>query len=240
MQKIILLIFTLIISTVCYAKQPCSHKTFVENYHFNLNTQSYKFTSYYCDEKESEVFIKPGILEVHGKNINKLYKNVIGIRSGIGVILSKWNNKPTFYYVSTPSDYTQAFIPIMIKDNNLMVDCIYINQHLKNYMETKYSYCGEPQIVADGFGDEGFENLFPDFYLYNVFYNIFFDETKESLSYKQFDVFIGQIDDISFYRRYSSIKNYGVNKYTLIMANKDYEYHFKKNQIFQRMASDKN
>ncbi|WP_141674433.1 hypothetical protein, partial [Gilliamella sp. wkB108] len=78
MQKIILLIFTLIFSTVCYAKQPCSHKTFVENYHFNLNAQSYKFTSYHCDENENEFFSEPDILEVHGKNINKSLKNVIG------------------------------------------------------------------------------------------------------------------------------------------------------------------
>ncbi|OCG24865.1 hypothetical protein A9G11_02970 [Gilliamella sp. wkB108] len=237
MQKIVLLIFTLIISTVCYAKQPCSHKTFVENYHFNLNAQSYKFTSYHCDENENEFFSEPDILEVHGKNINKSLKNVIGIKGMIGIILSKWNNKPTFYYVSTPSDYTQAFIPINIKNNNLMVDCIYINQQLKNYMVTSHSYCGEPQIVADGFGDEGFEHLFPDFYLDGVFYFIYFPETNLYLSNKEFDVFIGKLDDISFYRRYSSIKNYVSNKYTVIMTNQDKEYRFKESQIYLRMAS---
>ncbi|WP_141674426.1 hypothetical protein, partial [Gilliamella sp. wkB108] len=214
MQKIVLLIFMLIISTVCYAKQPCSNKTFVENYHFNLNAKPYKFTSYFCDEKESEVFIKPGILEVHGKNINKSLKNVIGIRGMVYIDFSRWNNKPAFYYSNTASDNTDAYIPIMIKDNNLMVDCIYVNQQLKNYMVTNHSYCGEPQIVADGFDDDGFENLFPDFYLYGVFYYIFFPETNHYLSNKEFDVFIGKLDDISLYRRYSSIKNYVSNKYT--------------------------
>ncbi|WP_141674397.1 hypothetical protein, partial [Gilliamella sp. wkB108] len=143
MQKIILLIFTLIISTVCYAKQPCSNKTSVRNYHFNLKAQSYKFTSYYCDEKESEVFIKPGILEVHGKNINKSLKNVIGIRGMVYINFFRWNNKPAFYYSNTASDETEAYMPIMIKNNNLMVDCIYVNQQLKNYMATSHSYCGK-------------------------------------------------------------------------------------------------
>ncbi|WP_141674381.1 hypothetical protein, partial [Gilliamella sp. wkB108] len=78
----------------------------------------------------------------------------------------RWNNKPAFYYSNTASDETEAYMPIMIKNNNLMVDCIYVNQQLKNYMATSHSYCGKPQIVADGFDDDdGFENLFPDFYL---------------------------------------------------------------------------
>ncbi|WP_176701275.1 hypothetical protein, partial [Gilliamella sp. wkB108] len=79
--------------------------------------------------------------------------------------------------------------------------------------------------------------LFPDFYLDGVFYFIYFPETNHYLSNKEFDVFIGKLDDISLYRRYSSIKNYVSNKYTLIMANQDYEYRFKESQIYLRMAS---
>ncbi|OCG21317.1 hypothetical protein A9G11_08300 [Gilliamella sp. wkB108] len=70
-----------------------------------------------------------------------------------------------------------------------------------------------------------------------MFYFIYFPETNHYLSNKEFDVFIGKLDDISLYRRYSSIKNYVSNKYTLIMANQDYEYRFKESQIYLRMAS---
>ncbi|OCG25104.1 hypothetical protein A9G22_02970 [Gilliamella sp. App2-1] len=58
-----------------------------------------------------------------------------------------------------------------------------------------------------------------------------FQKTNTFLADKEFDVFVGKIDDISFYRRYASYDNY-----TLIMANKKKEYRFKTSQIYQRMA----
>ena len=55
----------------------------MKNYQFNINSQPYKFTSYLCEDKnkdeDDDVFLTPGILEVHGKNFNKTYKNVIGL-----------------------------------------------------------------------------------------------------------------------------------------------------------------
>ncbi|MGE9657222.1 hypothetical protein ACQP6C_01835 [Snodgrassella alvi] len=244
MKKILLLLLVMTFCTVCHAEESCANKTYVENFQFNINAKSYKFTSYFCedkndvkDEDEDEVFSDPAILEIQAKNFNKSLKNVIGIKGMVGIMFWKWNNKPQFYYYSTPSDYTEAVIPIIIKDNNLMVDCIYINKRLKNLMETNYSYCGDLQIVEDGFGNEGFEDLFPDFYLEPAYYNLYFSEDKESLQYKEFDGFIGKIDDISFYRRYSSIKDFKSNKYTVVMVNKEKEYRFnQQDEIYQRMA----
>ncbi|WP_218776611.1 hypothetical protein, partial [Gilliamella apicola] len=122
-------------------------------------------------------------------------------------------------------------------DNNLMVNCIYINKSLENSIELNYSHCGNLQIIEDGFGDEGFDKLLRDFYLEAIYYFSNFTENKESLQYKKFDVFIGKIDGISFYRRYSSIKDYKLNKYTVVMVNKEKEYRFKpEDEVYQRIV----
>ena len=242
MKKILLLLLLITISTVCHAKEPCTNKTFVENYQFNINSQPYKFTSYLCEDKDEDededddVFLTPGILEIHGKNFNKTYKNVIGLGGNRGIIFSQWNDKhkPVFFY---SIKYTTAYIPIIIKDNNIMIKCSYIEQTLRTGIEANYSYCGDLQIVEDGFGDEGFEKFIPDFYLYPAYYNLYFSKDKESLQYKKFDVFIGKIDGISFYRRYSSIKDYELNKYTIVMVNKEKEYRFKpEDEVYQRIV----
>ena len=245
MKKILLLLLLITISTVCHAKEPCTNKTSVRDYQFNINSQPYKFTSYLCEDKDEDededeaIFSKPGILEIHGKNFNKTFKNVIGIAGQRGIMLTQWNDKhkPIFYYTLKSSEYTEAHIPIIIKDNNIMIKCSYIELTLSTRIEANYSYCGDLQIVKDGFGDEGFDNLLPDFYLYPAYYNLYFSEDKESLQYKEFDGFIGKIDDISFYRRYSSIKDFKSNKYAVVMANKEKEYRFKsEDEIYQRMA----
>ena len=236
-----LLLLLIIISTVCHAKEPCSNKTFVENYQFNINTQPYKFTSYLCedknkDEDDDDVFLTPGILEIHGQNFNKTFKNVIGMAGHRASMFTQWNDKhkPVFFYSLKD---TIAHIPIIIKDNNLMVNCIYINKSLENSIELNYSYCGNFQIIEDGFGDEGFDKLLRDFYLEAIYYFSNFTENKESLQYKKFDVFIGKIDGISFYRRYSSIKDYKLNKYTVVIANKEKEYRFKpEDEVYQRIV----
>ena len=240
MKKILLLLLLIIIGTVCHAEEPCTNKTFVRDYQFNINSQPYKFTSYLCedkDEDEDDVFFStPGILEIHGKNFNKTYKNVIGLAGNRAIMFTKWNDKhkPVFFYFIK---YTSAYMPIIIKDNNLMVNCIYINKRLKNLMEFTYSYCGDLQIVEDGFGDERFEELIHESYLESAYDFSNFTESKESLQYKKFDIFIGKIDDISFYRRYSSIKDYELNKYTVVIANKRKEYRFKsEDKIYQRMG----
>ena len=226
------------ISTVCHAKEPCTNKDFVENYQFNINTQPYKFTSYLCEDKDEDddVFLTPGILEIHGKNFNKTYKNVIGMAGHRASMFTQWNDKhkPVFFY--SLKDII-AHIPIIIKDNNLMVNCIYINKSLENSIELNYSHCGNLQIIEDGFGDEGFDKLLRDFYLEAIYYFSNFTENKESLQYKKFDVFIGKIDGISFYRRYSSIKDYKLNKYTVVMVNKEKEYRFKpEDEVYQRIV----
>ena len=115
---------------VCRAKEPCTNKTFVENYQFNINSQPYKFTSYLCEDKDEDddVFLTPGILEVHGKNFNKTYKNVIGLGGYRYSTFTQWNDKhiPIFYYTITSSEYdTEGYMPIIIKDNNLMVCLLY-------------------------------------------------------------------------------------------------------------------
>ncbi|OCG13468.1 hypothetical protein [Gilliamella apicola] len=238
MKKILLLLLLITIGTVCHAKEPCTNKTSVRDYQFNINTQPYKFISYFCEDKDEDdaIFFKPGILEIHGKNFNKTYKNVIGMAGHRGIIFSQWNDKhkPVFFY---SIKYTTAYIPIIIKDNNIMIKCSYIELTLRTGIEANYSYCGDLQIVEDGFGDKGFEKFIPDFYLYPAYYNLYFSKDKESLQYKEFDGFIGKIDDISFYRRYSSIKDFKSNKYTVVMANKEKEYRFKsEDEIYQRMA----
>ena len=243
MKKIFLLLLVITTSTVCHAEEPCTNKTSVRDYQFNINSQPYKFTSYYCEDKNKDeddaIFSKPGILEIHGKNFNKTLKNVIGLAGQNGIMFWEWNNKPEFFYYIRSSESTEADIPIIIKDNNLMVDCVYINRRLKNLMVFNYSYCGNLQIVEDGFGDVevGFGKLIPESYLESTYYFSNFTENKESLQYKKFDVFIGKIDDISFYRRYSSIKDYELNKYTVVIANKRKEYRFKsEDKIYQRMG----
>ena len=243
MKKILLLLLLITISTVCHAKEPCTNKTSVRDYQFNINSQPYKFTSYLCEDKDEDedeaIFSKPGILEIHGKNFNKTFKNVIGIAGQRGIMLTQWNDKhkPIFYYTLKSSEYTEAHIPIIIKDNNIMIKCSYIELTLSTRIEANYSYCGDLQIVKDGFGDDGFDNLLPDFYLYPAYYNLYFSEDKESLQYKEFDGFIGKIDDISFYRRYSSIKDFKSNKYMVVMANKEKEYRFKpEDEVYQRIV----
>ena len=243
MKKMFLLLLLITISTVCHAKEPCTNKTFVENYQFNINSQPYKFTSYLCEDKDEDdddaIFSKPGFLEIHGKNFNKTFKNVIGIAGQRGIIFSQWNDKhkPVFYYTLKSSEYTEAHIPIIIKDNNIMIKCSYIELTLRTQIEANYSYCGDLQIVEDGFGDEGFDNLLPDFYLESAYYFSNFTENNESLQYKKFDVFIGKIDGISFYRRYSSIKDYELNKYTVVIVNKIKEYRFKpEDEVYQRIV----
>ncbi|ORF44353.1 hypothetical protein B5800_11960 [Gilliamella apicola] len=240
MKKILLLLLLITISMVCRAKEPCTNKTFVENYQFNINTQPYKFTSYLCEDKDKDedddVFLTPGILEIHGKNFNKTYKNVIGMAGHRASMFTQWNDKhkPVFFY--SLKDII-AHIPIIIKDNNLMVNCIYINKSLENSIELNYSHCGNLQIIEDGFGEEGFDKLLRDFYLEAIYYFSNFTENKESLQYKKFDVFIGKIDGISFYRRYSSIKDYKLNKYTVVMVNKGKEYRFKpEDEVYQRIV----
>ncbi|MFQ1012389.1 hypothetical protein ACFX2U_05940 [Gilliamella apicola] len=240
MKKMFLLLLLITISTVCHAKEPCTNKTSIENYQFNINTQPYKFTSYYCEDKNKDeddtIFSKPGILEIHSKNFNKTYKNVVGIAGQRGIIFSQWNDKhkPVFFY---SIKYTTAYIPIIIKDNNIMINCSYIELTLRTGIEANYSYCGDLQIVEDGFGDEGFEKFIPDFYLEPTYYFSNFTENKESLQYKKFDVFIGKIDGISFYRRYSSIKDYELNKYTIVIVNKEKEYRFKpEDEVYQRIV----
>ena len=235
-----LLLLLITISTLCHAKDPCTNKTFVENYQFNINSQPYKFTSYLCEDKnkdeDDDVFLTPGILEIHGKNFNKTYKNVIGMAGHRASMFTQWNDKhkPVFFY--SLKDII-AHIPIIIKDNNLMVNCIYINKSLENSIELNYSHCGNLQIIEDGFGDEGFDKLLRDFYLEAIYYFSNFTENKESLQYKKFDVFIGKIDGISFYRRYSSIKDFKSNKYMVVMANKEKEYRFKpEDEVYQRIV----
>ncbi|OTQ34568.1 hypothetical protein, partial [Gilliamella apicola] len=240
MKKMFLLLFVITISTVCHAKEPCTNKTSVRDYQFNINTQPYKFTSYLCEDKDEDdddaIFFKPGILEIHGKNFNKTYKNVIGMARHRGIIFSQWNDKhkPVFFY---SIKYTTAYIPIIIKDNNIMIKCSYIELTLRTGIEANYSYCGDLQIVEDGFGDEGFEKFIPDFYLEPTYYFSNFTENEESLQYKKFDIFIGKIDGISFYRRYSSIKDYELNKYTIVIVNKEKEYRFKpEDEVYQRIV----
>ena len=239
-----LLLLLITISTVCHAKEPCTNKTFVENYQFNINSQPYKFTSYLCEDKNKDededdaIFSTPGILEIHSKNFNKTYKNVIGIAGHRGIIFSQWNDKhkPVFFY---SLKYTTAYIPIIIKDNNIMIKCSYIELTLRTGIKANYSYCGDLQIVDDGFGEVGigFDKLIRDFYLESTYYFSNFTENKESLQYKKFDVFIGKIDDISFYRRYSSIKDYELNKYTIVIVNKEKEYRFKpEDEVYQRIV----
>ena len=242
MKKMFLLLLLITISTLCHAKEPCTNKTSVRDYQFNINSQPYKFTSYLCEDKDEDeddddaIFFKPGILEIHGKNFNKTYKNVIGMARHRGIIFSQWNDKhkPVFFY---SIKYTTAYIPIIIKDNNIMIKCSYIELTLRTGIEANYSYCGDLQIVEDGFGDEGFEKFIPDFYLEPTYYFSNFTENKESLQYKKFDVFIGKIDGISFYRRYSSIKDFKSNKYMVVMANKEKEYRFKpEDDVYQRIV----
>ena len=242
MKKILLLLLLIIISTVCHAKEPCTNKTSVRDYQFNINSQPYKFTSYLCEDKDEDdddaIFFKPGILEIHGKNFNKTYKNVIGMARHRGIIFSQWNDKhkPVFFY---SLKYTTAYIPIIIKDNNIMIKCSYIELTLRTGIEANYSYCGDLQIVDDGFGEVGigFDKLIRDFYLESTYYFSNFTENKESLQYKKFDVFIGKIDGISFYRRYSSIKDFKSNKYMVVMANKEKEYRFKpEDDVYQRIV----
>ena len=229
---------------VCHAKEPCTNKTIVRDYQFNINTQPYKFTSYLCEDKnkdedeDDDVFLTPGILEIHGKNFNKTYKNVIGMAGHRGIIFSQWNDKhkPVFFY---SLKYTTAYIPIIIKDNNIMIKCSYIELTLRTGIKANYSYCGDLQIVDDGFGEVGigFDKLIRDFYLESTYYFSNFTENKESLQYKKFDVFIGKIDGISFYRRYSSIKDYELNKYTIVIVNKEKEYRFKpEDEVYQRIV----
>ena len=242
MKKILLLLLLITISTLCHAKELCTNKTSVENYQFNINTQPYKFTSYYCEDKDEDddVFSKPGILEIHGQNFNKTFKNVIGLAGNRGIIFTQWNDKhiPVFVYYIRSSEYDAlAYMPIIIKDNNVMINCIYMNKSFKNSMKFNYSYCGNLQIIEDGFGDEGFDKLLRDFYLEAIYYFSNFTENKESLQYKKFDVFIGKIDGISFYRRYSSIKDYELNKYTIVIVNKEKEYRFKpEDEVYQRIV----
>ena len=244
MKKILLLLLLITISTVCHAKEPCTNKTSVRDYQFNINSQPYKFTSYLCEDKDEDedddVFLTPGILEIQGKNFNKTFKNVIGMAGNRSILFTQWNDKhkPVFYYSIRSSEYdTEVHFPIIIKDNNVMINCIYMSKSFKNSMKFNYSYCGNLQIVEDGFGDEGFDKLLRDFYLEAIYYFSDFAKNKESLQYKQFDVFIGKIDGISFYRRYSSIKDYELNKYTIVIVNKEKEYRFKpEDEVYQRIV----
>ena len=125
MKKILLLLLLITISTVCHAKEPCINRTSIENYQFNINSQPYKFTSYLCEDKDEDedddVFLTPGILEIHGKNFNKTFKNVIGMAGYRSSMFTQWNDKhkPVFYYSIRSSEYhTVAYMPIIIKDNN--------------------------------------------------------------------------------------------------------------------------
>ena len=231
----------MIISSFSYAKRPCKIKSSQENKQFSIDSKVYKFTSYFCEDEndEEEVFAKKAILEVQGKNTNKLYKNVIGIRGMLNIAFEAWNNQPALYYFMPAAESIEAYIPIMVKNHDLLVQCIYISQQLKNFMVANYSYCGDKQIIQNGFGEDAILNLFPDFYLYSIYDNIYYPETNEYLTDKEFDAFIGKIDDISFYRRYSSLNDYFLNKFKVIMVNKEKEYCFKESKIYQRIGEVK-
>jgi hypothetical protein len=238
MKKIILLIAMVTTSAICDAKEPCLNKTFETNSWLRINAKSYQFIDYLCDDESAEkgANLKKGMLEVHAKNFNKSFKNVTGIWGMKNIQFAAWNNKPTLYYSMSSSVPTEGYFPITIKNNDLIINCSYISKFFQNGREAKYSYCGDKHIIKDGFGEDEIEYSFPDFHLYSVFYDIYFPKTNTFLVDKEFDVFIGKIDDINFYRRYASYDNYLHDNYTVIMANKKKEYHFKTSQIYQRMA----
>ncbi|MCX8744542.1 hypothetical protein J3U68_03835 [Snodgrassella sp. B3882] len=237
MKKIITLISLMIFSSFSYAQRPCSIKSSVENKQFSIDSKVYKFTSYFCEDEndEEEVFDKKAILEVQGENTNRLYKNVIGIRGMLNIAFEAWNNQPALSYFMPAAESIEAYIPIMVKNHDLLVQCIYISQQLKNFMVANYSYCGDKQIIHDGFGEDAILNLFPQFDLYSIYNDIYYPETHASLSNQEFDAFIGKIENIKFYRRYSSLDDYYSNKFKVIMVNKAKEYRFKESQIYQRI-----
>lgn len=225
------------LSTVCRAEKSCTNKTSVKNLQFITNAKPYQFTSYFCEKNdEDNFFSKPAILKIQAKDFNKSLKNVIGIEDMVHIGISEWHNKPALYYVNT-EDYIEAHVPIIIMDNNLMVDCIYINRRVKNFIVTNYSYCGDLQIIENDFGESGIWRLFPLFYLESTsYFKLFSTKKNKNSKFNGFDAYNGNIDDISFYNRYSSLNDYILNKYTVVMENAEKEYRFKQSEIYQRIA----
>ena len=125
----------MIISSFSYAKRSCKIKSSQENKQFSIDSKVYKFTSYFCEDEndEEEIFEKKAILEVQAKNTNKLYKNVIGIRGMLNIAFEAWNNQPALYYFMPAAESIEAHIPIIVKNNDLMVQCIYKSTIKKFY-----------------------------------------------------------------------------------------------------------
>ncbi|OCG17313.1 hypothetical protein A9G28_05625 [Gilliamella sp. Fer1-1] len=54
MKKITLLIAMVTTSVICYAQEPCLNKTSVDEAWFRINSKSYQFTNYLCDDESAE------------------------------------------------------------------------------------------------------------------------------------------------------------------------------------------
>ena len=75
------------------------------------------------------------------------------------------------------------------------------------------------------------------FYLESTsYFKLFSTKKNRNSKYNGFDASNGNIDDISFYNRYSSLNDYILNKYTVVMENAEKEYRFKQSEIYQRIA----
>ncbi|MCO6504178.1 MAG: hypothetical protein J6568_02000 [Snodgrassella sp.] len=112
----------------------CSNKSFIENKQFNIISKNCKFKSDFCEYKnndEKEVFFRTSYARSKAKNINRSYKNVIRIRAVLNIELEACNNKPVFHYFMPATESIEADIPIMFKNNDLLVQCVYITQRLK-------------------------------------------------------------------------------------------------------------
>jgi hypothetical protein len=230
-MKKIILILCISISAICNAKEHCSNKIEAKNYSFEINSKSYNFISYRCDDENNE-FSKPAILEVKGDNVDYQLENLIGSYHSLDVQFANWNNQPALFYKHATTNNIQGYIPITIQNNRLTIDCSYVKRRLINLMETRYSYCTERKQINNIKDLNGSLALFDPRQLNSYSY---FPHTDESLLHKNFDVFVGKVGDISFYQHYQSIKDYDLDKYTVIIANKDKQYHFKNIEVFQRI-----
>ncbi|OCG61218.1 hypothetical protein [Gilliamella sp. Nev3-1] len=230
-MKKIILILCISISAICNAKEHCSNKIEAKNYSFEINSKSYNFISYRCDDENNE-FSKPAILEVKGDNVDYQLENLIGSYHSLDVQFANWNNQPALFYKHATTNNIQGYIPITIQNNRLTIDCSYVKRRLINLMETRYSYCTERKQINNIKDLNGSLALFDPRQLNSYSY---FPHTDESLLHKNFDVFVGKVGDISFYQHYQSIKDYDLDKYTVIIANKDKQYHFKNVEVFKRI-----
>jgi hypothetical protein len=232
-KKSIILIICITICNICYAELPCLNKTEIKNYSFNIHSKPYHFTTYRCDDENGE-FLKPTILEVKSDDMDYQFKNLIGLFEEVDIKFINWMNKPTFFYSGTRTHNTEAYIPITIRDSNLTADCVYVRRRLINLMKTQYSYCIKRQTLNSG---DSLYKFLISFSPESINSYAYFPHTDESLSYKDFDVLVAKMGDINFYQRYQSIEDYDLDKYTVIMANKDKQYHFNNVEVFQRMVS---